>query len=72
MTTLDKGKRITGAERESLAKDLKKRYSAGASIRELAAETNRSYGFIHRLLSDSGVKLRGRGGATRSKAGAGH
>lgn len=72
MTTLAKGKRITGAERESLAKDLKKRYSAGASIRELAAETNRSYGFIHRLLSDSGVKLRGRGGATRSKAGAGH
>ncbi len=72
MTTLAKGKRITGAERESLAKDLKQRYSAGASIRELAAETNRSYGFIHRLLSDSGVKLRGRGGATRSKAGAGH
>ena len=72
MTTLAKGKRITGAERESLAKDLKKRYSAGASIRELAAETNRSYGFIHRLLSDSGVKLRGRGGATRSKAGSGH
>ena len=72
MTTLAKGKRITGAERESLAKDPKKRYSAGASIRELAAETNRSYGFIHRLLSDSGVKLRGRGGATRSKAGAGH
>ena len=72
MTTLAKGKRITGTERESLAKDLKKRYSAGASIRELAAETNRSYGFIHRLLSDSGVKLRGRGGATRSKAGAGH
>ncbi len=72
MTTLAKGKRITGAERESLAKDLKQRYSAGASIRELAAETNRSYGFIHRLLSDSGAKLRGRGGATRSKAGAGH
>ncbi len=72
MTTLAKGKRITGAERESLAKDLKQRYSAGASIRELAAETNRSYGFIHRLLSDSGVKLRGRGGATRSKTGSGH
>ena len=72
MTTLAKGKRITGAERESLAKDLKQRYSAGASIRELAAETNRSYGFIHRLLSDSGVKLRGRGGATRSKAESGH
>ncbi|MAT62094.1 MAG: transcriptional regulator [Micrococcales bacterium] len=69
MTTLAKGKRITGTERELLAKELKKRYAAGASIRELATETNRSYGFIHRLLNDSGVKLRGRGGATRSRAG---
>ncbi len=69
MTTLAKGKRITGTEREVLAKELKKRYAAGASIRELATETNRSYGFIHRLLNDSGVKLRGRGGATRSRSG---
>ena len=66
--TLAKGKRITGSERDKLTKDLKKRYRAGASIRELANETGRSYGFIHRLLSDSGVKLRGRGGATRGKS----
>ncbi|MCH9719147.1 MAG: transcriptional regulator [Actinomycetia bacterium] len=68
MPTLAKGKRITGSDRDKLAKDLKKQYQAGASIRELANETGRSYGFIHRLLSDSGVKLRGRGGATRGKA----
>lgn len=68
MPTLAKGKRITGSDRDKLAKDLKKQYQAGASIRELANETGRSYGFIHRLLSDSGVKLRGRGGATRGKS----
>ncbi len=27
----------------------------------------RSYGFVHRVLSESGVTLRGRGGATRGK-----
>ena len=47
---------------------LKKRYSAGESIRALAASTGRSYGFIHRILSESGVTLRGRGGATRGKS----
>ncbi|GAA4592788.1 transcriptional regulator [Planotetraspora thailandica] len=65
--TLKKGTRVTGADREKLAGDLKKRYSAGESIRALAASTGRSYGFIHRILSESGVTLRGRGGATRGK-----
>jgi hypothetical protein len=66
--TLKKGTRVTGADRTKLAADLKKRYSAGESIRSLAASTGRSYGFIHRILSESGVSLRGRGGATRGKA----
>jgi len=65
--TLKKGTRVTGADREKLAADLKKRYAAGESIRALAASTGRSYGFIHRILSESGVTLRGRGGATRGK-----
>ncbi|HEV8166730.1 MAG TPA: helix-turn-helix domain-containing protein, partial [Actinomycetota bacterium] len=34
---------------------------------ELASETGRSYGFVHRILAESGVTLRGRGGATRGK-----
>lgn len=68
MTELAKGRRITGAERAKLGRDLKKRYEAGASIRDLAADTSRSYGFVHRVLTDEGVSLRGRGGATRSKA----
>jgi hypothetical protein len=66
--TLKKGTRVTGADRTKLAADLKKRYSAGESIRSLATSTGRSYGFIHRILSESGVSLRGRGGATRGKA----
>ena len=68
MAVLKKGARITGSERTKLASDLKKAYEKGTSIRELADRHGRSYGFIHRVLSESGVQLRGRGGATRGKA----
>nr|WP_268844415.1 helix-turn-helix domain-containing protein [Streptoalloteichus hindustanus] len=64
---LKKGARITGAARDKLAADLKKKYEKGASIRSLAESTGRSYGFVHRVLTESGVQLRGRGGATRTK-----
>jgi hypothetical protein len=64
---LGKGRRVAGGERDKLATDLTKKYAAGASIRELAASTGRSYGFVHRILSESGAPLRGRGGATRGK-----
>jgi hypothetical protein len=64
---LKKGARITGAERTKLAGDLKKQYDKGRSIRELADSNGRSYGFVHRVLSESGVSLRGRGGSTRAK-----
>ena len=53
--------------RTRLAADLKKRYNAGESIRSLAGATGRSYGFVHRILTETGVSLRGRGGATRGK-----
>ena len=68
MAELSKGRRITGNDRDKLAVDLQKKYDAGKSIRELAASTGRSYGFVHRILSESGTTLRGRGGATRGKA----
>ncbi len=68
MAEIAKGRRVTGSERDKLANDLKKKYNGGASIRELAGDTGRSYGFIHRVLTESGVALRGRGGATRGKA----
>ena len=71
MAVLKKGARITGPERNKLAGDLKKAYDKGKSIRELAESHGRSYGFVHRVLSESGVTLRGRGGATRTKAASG-
>jgi predicted transcriptional regulator len=60
--------RVTGEARAALAQDLAMRYRAGDSIRELAESTGRSYGFVHRLLGEAGVQLRGRGGATRDRA----
>jgi hypothetical protein len=68
MPTLKKGARITGSDRTKLAADLKKAYDKGTSIRTLADKHGRSYGFVHRVLSESGVALRGRGGATRTKS----
>jgi hypothetical protein len=65
--TLKKGVRVTGTQRDKLAADLRRKYDGGKSIRTIAAETGRSYGFVHRLLSESGVRLRSRGGATRAK-----
>jgi Helix-turn-helix domain len=64
---LKKGARITGAQRDKLATDLKNKYEQGASIRALAEHSHRSYGFVHRVLSETGVTLRARGGATRGK-----
>jgi len=63
---LKKGTRVTGSERTQMATVLKKRYDAGESIRALALATGRSYGFIHRILTEQGVTLRGRGGSTRA------
>ncbi|MCU1600245.1 MAG: hypothetical protein JWO22_954 [Frankiales bacterium] len=67
VTELKKGTRVTGGDRDSLSTQLKKKYEGGASIRALAEEHGRSYGFVHRILSEAGASLRGRGGATRKK-----
>jgi predicted transcriptional regulator len=64
----DKGARITGDTRDRLQDSLKQRYEAGASIRSLADSTGRSYGFVHKVLADSGTPLRSRGGPNRKKA----
>lgn len=42
-------------------------YDGGASIRDIAKITGRSYGYVHRMLAQSGVTLRGRGGDNRRK-----
>ncbi|MFB6678744.1 helix-turn-helix domain-containing protein [Streptomyces sp. NPDC056390] len=64
---MDKGKRITGVARDKLAAELKIAYESGASIRSIADNTGRSYGFVHHILTEAGVTLRQRGGATRNK-----
>lgn len=64
---LKKGTRVTGAERDRLAASLKSRYAEGESIRALAQASGRSYGFIHRVLSESGATLRGRGGSSQGR-----
>ncbi|MCV2393344.1 helix-turn-helix domain-containing protein [Actinotalea sp. M2MS4P-6] len=65
---LPKGSRITGTGRTDLAGSLVQRYSKGESIRSIADDIGRSYGFVHGLLAESGVTMRSRGGATRGKA----
>jgi hypothetical protein len=64
VTELKKGRRITGNERDTVAKDLRKQYEDGASIRALAEQTGRSYGFVHGVLVDAGAAMRGRGGSS--------
>ena len=68
MAERKKGSRITGTDRAALADELKGRYESGESIRALAADTGRSYGFVHRILTESGASFRGRGGAQRKRS----
>jgi hypothetical protein len=65
---LPKGSRITGSGRKDLADSLVKRYQRGESIRSMAEDIGRSYGFVHGVLAESGVTMRSRGGATRGAA----
>jgi hypothetical protein len=64
---VDKGRPIVGAERQTLGKALAKRYKGGESLRSLVASTGRSYGFIHRVLTEQGVTFRQRGGARQRR-----
>jgi len=67
-STYMKGARITGDSRDRLQSSLKEQYEAGASIRSLAVRTGRSYGFVHKVLGESGTVLRSRGGPNRKPA----
>jgi len=53
---------VTGPARLKLEAELKKAYTAGASIRTLAHGCGRSYGFVDRLLTAAGTTMRTRGG----------
>jgi transposase len=69
VTAVKKGARLTGDDRTRMASTVTALYSQGKSIRDISAETGRSYGFVHRVLSESDLPLRGRGGATRRRNG---
>jgi Helix-turn-helix domain len=59
--------RVAPSERSKLLDDLKPRYESGESIRALAQSCGRSYGFVHRLLTEGGTTMRTRCGATRGR-----
>ena len=59
---------MVGENRSELASALAEKYQAGASVRSLAEEIGRSYGFVHRVLQEAGVTMRRRGGNTRSRS----
>ena len=61
--TYPRYRRVLGLERQTLVASLAERYAKGESIRSLAESTNRSYGAIHRMLSEAEVIFRKRGGA---------
>jgi transposase len=67
VTAVKKGARLTGDDRARMASTVTSLYTQGKSIRDISAETGRSYGFVHRVLSESELPLRGRGGATRRR-----
>lgn len=56
-------RQVTGQERAELSTDYVSQYQAGKSIRAIAAASGRSYGFVHRILSDAAAPMRSRGGA---------
>jgi len=63
LSELEPARHVYGAERVTLGEALLKEYVDGASIRDLAAIINRSYGFVRRLLGEMDAPFRSRGGA---------
>ncbi|WP_169732262.1 helix-turn-helix domain-containing protein [Glycomyces tenuis] len=62
----DPNRQVRGEERRELTEYVTGEYLKGQSIRDIASTIGRSYGFVHRLLNEGGVKLRTRGGARKA------
>ena len=62
MDQIAKGKRVSGTFRDDVKHQFVDRYVSGASIRAIAEESGRSYGFVQKLLKEAGVEFRPRGG----------
>lgn len=65
---IPKGARVVGQQRAMLVTLIVERYVRGESIRAIADDIGRSYGFVHGVLRQTEIPLRARGGAT-SRAG---
>ena len=65
-TALPRGRHLTEKQRAAAVKHAARRYRQNASIRLIAQEMGRSYGFVHRLLTDAGIQLRPRGGSNNT------
>ncbi|MFE4304726.1 helix-turn-helix domain-containing protein [Streptomyces sp. NPDC056891] len=65
-----KNSRLSDKERKVFAQQVAAAYTGEqqGAIRQIADETGRSYGMIHRLLSQEGVRFRPRGGKPASAA----
>ncbi|MFE7114170.1 helix-turn-helix domain-containing protein [Streptomyces sp. NPDC057654] len=62
-------KRLRGEEKEEFDRAAAAAYqNKGASIRNIAAKTGRSFGAIHRSLAQQKIPFRPRGGVSRSAA----
>ncbi|MFG1602814.1 helix-turn-helix domain-containing protein [Actinoplanes sp. NPDC049265] len=57
-----RGQRLTGDQLAFHRAYVIRAYRSGDTIRTIADATGRSYGAVHRLLTNSGVKLRQHGG----------
>ena len=74
MADVEKNKRLSAKDRDTLGGRLEKAYAKGASIAALAEDTGTSAGRVRLILLERGVVLRSRGGNTRKPdpARAGH
>jgi transposase len=61
----DPNRQVRGDERRELTEFVSAEYDKGKSIRDIASNIGRSYGFVHRLLAEAGIELRTRGGARK-------
>lgn len=68
LPVLNKGQRIGGQERATLRARMVTAYKSGAPIRDIAEQVGRSYGFVHRVLGESDVQFRSRGGKHHHQA----
>ena len=59
---------VTSTQRNSLAREFRRMYDKGASIRAIADKHGKSYGFVHRVLAETGP-LRSHKAPPRSETG---